>query len=323
MRIPAGRGRVASGGSIADMEDIMGIRYTGFADEAAAGIRGQIEATKRLGWASIESRAIDGVNLTDIGEAEFDEVEAALSGSGVRIDCFGSAVANWGKDPRKDEDFGRSVAELSRAIPRMKRLGTTMLRGMSYGIVREAPPDDPGVAKLVISRLLPLVRMCEEAGVLYLHENCMNYGGQSPDHTMRLLEAIDSPAFGLIYDMGNPPFSFDRRGPEPWKLQSSWEFYERVKPSVKHVHIKDCVYIGPSEGIFPKARFTMPGEGDGDVLRIVEDIVKSGYDGFLSIEPHTETVFHEASGLSPEASKMAAYVEYGKRLMEIVAAAGG
>ena len=303
----------------------MAIRYTGFADEAAAGIRGQIEATKRLGWASIESRAIDGVNITDVDEATFDEVERALFESGVRIDCFGSAVANWGKDPRKDEDFERSVAELSRALPRMKRLGTTMLRGMSFGIVREASPDDPAIARLVVERLGPLVRMCEEAGVLYLHENCMNFGGQSWEHTLRLLEAIKSPAFGLIFDTGNPPFSFDRRGPEPWKIQSSWEFYERVKPFVKHVHIKDCVYIGPSEGIFPKARFTLPGEGNGDVVRIVEDLVKSGYDGFLSIEPHTEAVFHEGSGVSPEEARMAGYIGYGRALMAMVekARAGG
>ena len=28
---------------------------------------------------------------------------------------------------------------------------------------------------------------CEEAGILYLHENCMNYGGLSHEHTLRLL----------------------------------------------------------------------------------------------------------------------------------------
>jgi sugar phosphate isomerase/epimerase len=296
----------------------MAIRYTGFADEAAAGIRGQIEATKRLGWSSIESRSIDGVNLTDIDDAKFEEVAGALDGSGVRIDCFGSAVANWGKDPRKEEDFQRSAAELSRAIPRMKRLGATLLRGMSFGIVRDARPDDPEVARLVVSRVLPLVRMCEEAGVSYLHENCMNYGGQSWEHTLRLLDAIRSPAFSLVFDTGNPPFSFDRRGPEPWKLQSSWEFYEHVKPFVKHVHIKDCVYVGPSDGIFPKARFTLPGEGDGDVPRIVEDLVRTGYDGFLSIEPHTETVFHEGGGRTLEEAKTAGYVAYGNRLEELV-----
>jgi sugar phosphate isomerase/epimerase len=296
----------------------MAIRYTGFADEAAGDIRGQVAATKRLGWSSIESRNIDGVNLTDVDDRTFEEVCRVVAEAEVRIDCFGSAVANWGKDARKDDDFTRSKEELSRALARMKCLGTTMIRGMSFGLVNGVAPDDPELASLVVSRVEPLVRMCEDAGVLYLHENCMNWGGQSWEHTLRLLDAISSPAFALVYDTGNPPFSFDRRGAEPWKLQSSWDFYNNVKAFIKHIHIKDCVYVGPSGGIFPKARFTLPGEGDGDVVRIIEDLIASGYDGFLSIEPHTETVFHEGGGLSLEEAKLESYVSYGRRLMQLV-----
>ncbi|HCM27389.1 MAG: hypothetical protein A2Z99_06610 [Treponema sp. GWB1_62_6] len=222
----------------------MAIKYTGFADEAAAGIRGQIEATKRL--------------------------------------------------------------------------GTTMIRGMSFTIVRDEEPDSPRIRKLVVEKLTTLVRMCEEAGVSYLHENCMNFGGLSWEHSLRLVEAVKSPAFALIYDTGNPSLAFDRRN---GRLQNSWEFYEHVKPLVRHVHIKDGVYLGPGDGIFPKARFTLPGEGDGDVVRIVEDLMKSGYDGFLSIEPHTATVYHEDGGIAPEEARMQSYVRYGKRLMEIAEAA--
>ena len=46
--------------------------YTGFADEAARGITGQIEATKKLGWKWIESRAVDGVNIHDLPEEKFE-----------------------------------------------------------------------------------------------------------------------------------------------------------------------------------------------------------------------------------------------------------
>jgi len=294
----------------------MSIQYTGFADEAASGIQGQIAATKLLGWSSIESRNIDGVNLTDIDDAKFDEVEAALKSSGVRIDCFGSAVANWGKDPRKEEDYRKSIAELERAIPRMQRLGTKMIRGMSFAVVKDEEPDSPRIQKLVLEKLSFLVKMCEDAGITYLHENCMNFGGLSWEHTLRLVEAVKSPAFALVYDTGNPPFTFDRKN--PGKLQSSWEFYSRVKPFIKHIHIKDAVYVGPTDGIFPKARFTLPGEGNGDVVRILNDVVVSGWNGFLSIEPHMEIVHHEGDAVSSEEAKAATYIRYGKRLMELV-----
>ena len=75
--------------------------YTGFADEAAVGIAGQIKATKELGWKWIESRNIDGKNIHDLPEAEFEKVVAALEESGVGINCFGSAVANWGWSPKR------------------------------------------------------------------------------------------------------------------------------------------------------------------------------------------------------------------------------
>ena len=38
--------------------------FTGFADEAATGIDGQIEAVYALGWSNIEARNIDKSNLS-------------------------------------------------------------------------------------------------------------------------------------------------------------------------------------------------------------------------------------------------------------------
>ncbi len=292
--------------------------YTGFADEAGKGIDAQIRATKELGWSHIESRAIDGVNLTDISDEAFEVVEQKLAAAGVRVSCFGSAVANWGKDPRKEEDFQRSREELSRALPRMKRLGCTSIRGMSFTAVRDARPDSPEIEAEVFRKLPVLVRMCEEAGVTYLHENCANYGGLSFEHTLRLLDRIHSPAFALVFDTGNPATTLDHRGNPPYKLQSSWQFYTNVKPFIRSVHIKDGEFIAHTGGTFADARYTWPGEGKGDVRRIVTDLLANGYDGPFSVEPHMAAVFHDSSKTSPEEAAYRTYVEYGKRFMKIV-----
>ena len=106
--------------------------YTGFADEASAGLAGQIKATKELGWQYIESRAIDGVNIHDLSDEAFDRAAGMLEDSGVKINCFGSAVANWSWSALKEEDFQKTTEQLRRAITRMKRLNCTMLRGMSF-----------------------------------------------------------------------------------------------------------------------------------------------------------------------------------------------
>jgi len=292
--------------------------FTGFADEAGGDIDTQIRVTRELGWEHIEARAVDGVNITDIAEEKFDEVAGKLSAAGIGINCFGSAVANWGKDARKREDFDKSMAELERALPRMERIGCAAIRGMSFAIVRDGRPDAPEVEREVFGKVAQLVRMCEEAGMIYLHENCMNYGGLSYEHTLTLLDRIRSPSFALVFDTGNPVVSLDHRGNEPYRLQSSWEFYRNVKEFVRHVHVKDAVYVGPSKGIFPEARYTWPGEGNGDVRRIVADLLAGGYEGGFSIEPHMGSVYHEDSEVSSEESARRTYVEYGRRFTRLV-----
>jgi sugar phosphate isomerase/epimerase len=267
--------------------------YTGFADEAGDSIEVQIEATQELGWSNIEARSVDGANLTDISDGEFDQVCEKLAAADVQINCLGSAIANWSRDPRSEEDFRYSIEALRRAIPRMQRLGANMIRGMSFAVVQDEEPDSPELEAIIFSKVRHLVRMCEEAGVLYLHENCMNYGGMSHEHTLRLLDKVRSPNLKLVFDTGNPVFTDRRLGAKPYGKQSSWEFYSNVRAWIHYVHIKDGRYVRESDGIFPEVVYTFPGEGDGEVVRIVRDLLQTGYDGGFSIEPHLAVVYHE------------------------------
>jgi sugar phosphate isomerase/epimerase len=299
------------------------VYYSGFADEAGDSIDVQIRATRELGWSFIESRRVDGVNLTDISDETFDQVCEKLAAANVGVNCFGSTVANWSRDPRSEEDFQYSVEALRRAIPRMQRLNTKMIRGMSFTVVQDEEPDSPELEKLVFGKVRHLVRMCEEAGIFYLHENCMNYGGMSYEHTLRLLDNVRSPSFKLVFDTGNPIFTDRRLGPPPYQKQSSWEFYTNVRDWIHYVHIKDGRYIQEGDGLFPEVEYTFPGEGDGDVERIVGDLLQTGYDGGLSIEPHLAVVYHQDSGQSGDEVRYNNYVEYGRCLMRLVESVSG
>ena len=287
---------------------------TGFADEAAADIDGQIRATKELGWENIESRNIDGTNIHDISDGEFDIVCGKLEDAGVRINCFGSAIANWGKSI--EEPFDSSLEEARRAIPRMRRLGTKLVRIMSFGILKGRGPDDQ-MEEERFKRVGELHRMFTEEGITPVHENCMNYGGMGPDHTLKLIEAV--PGLKLVFDTGNPVMTDDMAKDPPYPKQSSWDFYSRVKDHVAYIHIKDGRFISEKpDSIFPNAEFTFPGEGDGDVRRIVRDLVAAGYDGGISIEPHLAVVFHDEAAQSAEDVKFENYVEYGRRMMALL-----
>lgn len=287
--------------------------FTGFADEVSGNIDTQIKVTQELGWENIEARSIEGKNLTDITDEKFEEVYNKLKEANIKINCFGSAVANWGKSPTSEEDFQKSIEELKRGIPRMQRLGTKMLRGMSFSIPED---DSPELEAMVTEKLKRLVGLCEDAGIIYVHENCMNYFSQSYEHMEKLLTKIDSPNFRIVFDTGNPVFSDNRMGKPPYKKQDTWESYLRLKDKIEYIHIKDGIFLH-DEG---KTRYTFPGEGDGQVRRVLKDLLATGYDGGISIEPHMGSVFHEDAdkNQTPDEYKYNVYVEYGKRIMEMV-----
>ena len=282
---------------------------TGFADEAARDIDGQIRATKQLDWENIEARNINDKNIHDVSEKEFDTVCGKLREAGIRINCFGSAIANW--DKQITEPFDSSLDEARRAIPRMKRLGTRLIRIMSFAVLEDREANDQ-MEEERFSRLRGLVRMFTDEGLMPLHENCMNYGGMGSIYTLRLLENV--PGLKLVFDTGNPVFTDDLTGPKPHPKQSSWEFYSHVKEHIEYVHIKDAVFNSENG----ETVFTYPGEGDGDVHRIVKDMLAGGYNGGISIEPHIRVVAHDDSVRADDKARFAAYVEYGRRMDKII-----
>ena len=288
---------------------------TGFADEAADSLERQIAATKELGWTRIETRKLMSGNLASITDEEFAKVQEILAETGITFNGYGSGIANW-QHPITSEAES-SYEEMRQAIPRMQKLGIKMVRIMSFAMPEELKPRSWEFADEVVRRVSRIVKMAEDAGILCVHENCMNWGGLSFEHTLYLLDHVNSPALRLVFDTGNPVFNRDIRGEAPYSWQNAWEFYRNVREFIAHVHIKDC-YVNEKD----EAVYTYPGKGKGDVERILKDLYDTGYDGGISIEPHVATVFHAKSDAGPSAemekNRFDSYVRYGRELESMV-----
>jgi sugar phosphate isomerase/epimerase len=284
---------------------------TGIADEAGASIDVQIKATKELGWKHIEARIVEvpgypAGNIHDIPDAAFDALVDKVTKAGIQISGFGSAIGNWGK--KIDQPGESSLAETRRAIPRMHRLGTKMVRIMSF-----APLDgEEQMEEERFRRLREITKLFLDAGIQPVHENCMNYGGMGWPFTLKLLENV--PGLKLVFDTGNPILNADRSKPKPWPQQDSWEFYSHVREHIVHVHVKDAVWIPAKKD----ADYKFPGEGDGQVRKILKDLFARGYDGGISIEPHMAVVFHDKTVKSSPKAQFNNYVEYGRRMGKMV-----
>jgi sugar phosphate isomerase/epimerase len=289
------------------------MQLTGFSDEASRDLGKQIQATRELGWRNISARMIGDRNIHELTDSQFERVADQLDEAGIHVPEFGSLIGNWAKSITGD--FRITIAEVDRAIPRMKRLGTKIIRVMSYA---QRPWGERQYEEERFRRLRHIVQRFSDAGLVAAHENCMNWGGFSPSHTLRLIEEV--PGLKLIFDTGNPIFQRDRSKPEPFPWQNSFEFWKAVRDHVVHIHIKDCRYpVG--NAIEPV--YTMPGEGDAAIREILKDAWARGYRGYLAIEPHVATVFH-ASDQSRvhEEQCYNSYVEYGRRMEALLESIG-
>jgi sugar phosphate isomerase/epimerase len=285
--------------------------YTGIGDEAGDSIDAQIQATLELGWQHIEARNVlvpghPKTNLHDLPDPTFDRVVEQLEQAGVTVYCFGSTIMNWAKTVQTP--FETTLAEVRRAIPRMQRLGTKLVRIMSF----KPGDDEDRIPPEVFERVREVTRMFLDAGLQPVHENCMNYGGMSAQHALELLEQV--PGLQWVFDTANPVFNPDRSLSRPWPRQDPWEFWTQIRDHVTHIHVKDATW-NPAKN---DADYNWPGEGQGHVRQILQDALARGYDAALSIEPHLAVVFHDASVKSDADAMHQSYVEYGQRLMRLV-----
>ncbi len=296
------------------------IKLTGIADEAGAPLEVQIRAHKELGWDSIEARVIevDGVkgNLHEVPEATFEKACGILEAADMKVSGFGSIIANWAH--KIEDDFSITEGEIARCIPRMQRLGTNIVRVMSYAVRKDADGKDLDDQMEVerIKRMREIKKRFDDAGITMVHENCMNWAGMGPSYVKRINEEV--PGIRWVFDTGNPVIIPDRD--RPGQQQDSWEMYEVIKPQMSHVHVKDAVFNAAKKD----GDYKFPGEGDGQVERIMKDLVDTGYQGYVSIEPHVAVVFHGAGAaddLSPEdkaREQYDSYVKYGRQLEDML-----
>ena len=130
---------------------------------------------------------------------------------------------------------------------------------------------------------------------------------QRQQQTLEFIRAVGSPHLKLVFDTGNPV----HHG------QVAWDYFSAVREHVVYIHIKD---YKKTNGDFSAC---FPGEGLGDVRKIVGDLIARGYDGGFSIEPHLAAVVHLAKEASDPEEAYRLYVDYGRRTEALVAELSG
>lgn len=239
---------------------------SGFGDEIDPDPHVQCAVLQALGARHIEVRSAWGVNIVELSESQLAELKTVLEGRGMAVSAIASPIGKVSVDLPLQHELDR----LDRAIAAAVALGTKYIRIFSF--YYQGAAED--VRDAVLERMRALAARAEQAGVVLLHENEKEIFGDTPDRVLDLIQSVDSPALRVAWDAAN----FVQVGVRPFS-----EAYEKLRPYLDYVQVKDALL---ADGTVVPA-----GEGDGELAQTVRALRDSGYQGFVSLEPHLADAF--------------------------------
>lgn len=238
------------------------IKLSGFADEIDTNLDIQMNVLKKLGMSYVEMRGVDGKGLVEHTINEAKEIKARLTDNGISLSSVGSPI---GKIKITDE-FAPHMELFKHTVEIAHVMDTPNIRMFSFFM-----PENESYAPYknqVMDQLGQFVDYAKANKVVLLHENEKDIYGDMADRCLEIMKEFYGDHFQAVFDFAN--FVQCK--------QDTLEAYEMLKPYISYVHIKDALWSDAS--VVPA------GMGDGNVEKILRKLKDSGYQGFLSLEPH-------------------------------------
>ena len=243
---------------------------SGFADEICDDFETQLQVVSKLGmkYICVRSVSIDGVRKsiadTTVEEAR-DVLLPLMNKYGIKVSSIGSPI---GKIKCGDEEaFAQQCTQLDTLCQIANLFGAKYIRIFSF-----YPPEkgeDPTPYKdEVLAKMTKFIEICDKYSVIPVHENEKGIYGDIGPRCLELLEYFKNTSLRAAYDFAN----FVQCGDDPVKA------YELVKPYIDYIHIKDADA--------KTGKNVLCGTGDGHIKELLTDAFASGYNGFLTMEPH-------------------------------------
>ena len=261
------------------------LHIAAFADEIDPDINVQIAHCRLNGVTHIELRSVDKINVLDLSPHDRQRIRSAVKDAGMGIVSIGSPIGKVAID----RPFAEHMERFKIAVDAALFFEAPLIRVFSYYPVggEGKGPIEPHRDE-VIDRFRKKVEYVASLPVTIVHENEKGIFGEKGLPCLDLMQSINSPKLRSAFDFAN--FVQAKEKPlDNWKL---------LKPFSTHIHIKDARM---SDGHVVPA-----GDGDGDIETILVDAVKSGYQGWLSLEPHLQVAGHSHGETGPALFKTAA-----------------
>ncbi|WML38559.1 sugar phosphate isomerase/epimerase family protein [Neobacillus sp. OS1-2] len=238
---------------------------SGFSDEISSDFETQLEVVSNLGMRYLSLRGIDGKNIGDFTVEEIKEnVQPRLQKYGIQVSSIGSPI---GKVFINDEEgFAKQKLMLDTLCQISNLLDCQYIRIFSFYIPKGEDADQ--YRSEVVGKLKEYAAIAAKYNVILLHENEKDIFGDIARRCHEILTEVGSPYFKGIFDFAN----FVQCG------EDTQECYDLLRDEIVYIHIKDAV-TADSQNV-------VCGTGEGKIPELLAQFMKSGYKGFLTLEPH-------------------------------------
>lgn len=237
-------------------------KLTGFADEIAQDLHTQTESLRKLGMSYMEMRGVDGDNLIFHSDEKVTEIKKHLDDCGIRLSALGSPIGKIGINDAFEPHF----ESYKRAVEIAHKMDCPNIRMFSFYLPKDCTPSL--YAEEVYERLGRFIDYAKNNDIVLLHENEKDIYGEKAVECRKLMDLFYGEHFKAIFDFAN----FVQAS------ENTLDAYHLLKDYISYIHVKDAKL---TDGSVVPAGF-----GDGHVAEILTDLYASGYNGFLSLEPH-------------------------------------
>ncbi len=218
---------------------------------------------KDLGFDGIEIRGVSGrafaPNTAPFLPTKRARTRAQLERLGLEIPCFSSNCELADKSRRED-----NINEIMRYIELASDMGTPYVRVLLSRDVRPVGGVDDAY---VIDLLRQMGELAGIYDVCVLVETTSEYADTA--RLARVLDEVDLPSVGALWDLHHP---YRLRGEAPATSVAN------LGRHLRYCQVKDSVQVGD------RFEYRMMGEGDLPLREMLDELVASGYDGYMTFE---------------------------------------
>jgi sugar phosphate isomerase/epimerase len=251
---------------------------SGFGDEIDPDPAVQAAVLLALGASHIEVRSAWGTNVSELEPPQVAALKEILDEKGLKVSAVASPIGKVDVSLPVEHELER----LRQVISVAKGLDTKYIRIFSFFRGEDRSAED--IRDEVMVRMGALAALAAESGVVLLHENEKGIYGDTPEHVLDIMTAVDSPALRIAWDNAN----FVQVGIKPYT-----EGYAMLRPYLEYFQVKDA--LAATGDVVPS------GEGDGELDATIAALKADGFTGFASLEPHLASA-HELGGFSGPAA---------------------